>query len=1022
MAGLAIRKSWAGLWVAAALLGCVAAGGSAQTIPWRAGSAVRPSAEPAVATPWWPVASGEGGGVHVVVQLDGPADATRRAELAAGGLRLLSPLGGGNYFATAAAGLTPAECMTLPGLAGVGPIRPEWKLHPQLLAGEPPSWARWTDRGSGKEWAAVCVVFHADVELIRQGVPLAESVGATVRDRLRSVNGLVLELPAAGIPPLAGNDLVQWVEPAPPAWGPTNDGARFQTGADVVQAPPYGLSGAGVTVLVFDGGTARATHVDFQGRLRVGDNSGMNYHATHVAGTIGGGGVANPVYRGMAPGVALLSYGFQVVGGGGLYTNPGDLEGDYRLAIGDGAVIANNSIGANVEVNGLDCAWQGDYSVTDALVDAIVRGSLGVPFRVVWAGGNERAGSRCDVEGFGDYYSISPPSGAKNQITVGAVHSNSGAMTSFSSWGPTDDGRLKPDLCAPGCQTGGDGGITSCNSTSDTAYRSLCGTSQAAPVVCGLSALLIEDYRSQYPGLPLLRNSTIKALLLHAAEDLGNPGPDYMYGYGLAKVQPAVDLLRAGGFCEGSVNQGGVYSRVVSVAPGTPAFRVTLAWDDVPGTPNVSPALVNDLDLRVFGPDGGRHYPWTLDPLAPALPAIRTAEDHLNNVEQVQVENPAAGEWTIEVYGFSVPQGPQAFSLAGDGATFVATTFSFPNGLPDLVPPGLEFELETRIVSYGESVVPGTARLHHRLDGGSWATIPLTETGPGEYRATLPPAACGQVPEYYFSVETTEQGVVTEPAAAPAELHTHGIGTWVLWFGDDFEEDRGWTVIPGADSGNWERGDPQQVLSSGVVVQPEDDHTPDPGHLCYVTGAAAGGHAAANDVDGGPSHLVSPPLDLSGTDAVVSYWRWFHISVQMDDALVVAVTNDGENWVTVEEVSRSEQSWIAAEWRVSDYVVPTAQVRVRFTIHDTDPGSVLESLVDDFAVRVQTCESALTGDLNCDQAVNEEDIPPFVLALIDPGAYAAEFPDCDADRADGNADGAIDGRDIAAFVEALLPP
>ncbi len=1021
MARRVYRNKWTGLR-AAVVVACVATGGSAQTIPWRSGAAELPGAESAAATMRSSMTSGEGGAVHVVVRLDGPADARRRAELAGRGLRLLSPLGGGAYFARVAEGITPGDLLDLPGMAGAGPIRPEWKLHPQLLAGEPPSWARWSDRESGEDWAAVCAVFHADVDLVRQGIPLAESLGATIRDRIRSVNGLVLELPMAATAVLAGHDLVQWVEPVPPAWGPTNDGARLQTGADVVQAPPYGLSGGGVTVLVFDAGTARATHVDFQGRLWVGDSSGLDFHATHVAGTIGGGGVANPVYRGMAPGVALLSYGFQVVGGGGLYTNPGDLESDYRLAIGDGAVIANNSIGANVELNGLDCAWQGDYSVTDALVDAIVRGSLGVPFRVVWAGGNERSGNRCDVEGFGDYYSISPPSGAKNQITVGAVHSNSGAMTSFSSWGPTDDGRLKPDLCAPGCQTGGDGGITSCNSTSDTAYRSLCGTSQAAPVVCGLSALLIEDYQAQYPGVPLLRNSTIKALLLHTAEDLGNAGPDYMYGYGLARIQPAVDLLRAGGFCEAAVDQGGVYSRVVSVAPGTSVLRVTLAWDDVTGTPNVVPALVNDLDLRVFGPDGGRYYPWTLDPMAPAASAVRTAEDHLNNVEQVQVENPAAGEWTIEVYGFSVPQGPQVFSLAGDGAAFVATIISFPNGLPDLVAPGAGFELEARIVTYGESVVPGTAMLHHRLDGGPFSTIALTETGPGEYRVTLPPAACGQVPEYYFSVETTEQGVVTEPTAAPAAVHTHGIGTWVEWFADDFEEDRGWTVIPGADGGNWERGDPEQVLSSGVIVQPGDDHTPDPGHLCYVTGAAAGGHAAANDVDGGPSHLVSPVFDLTGGDAVIRYWRWFHISVQMDDALVVAVTNDGVNWVTVEEVARSAQVWNLAEWRVSDYVVPTAGVQVRFTIHDTDPGSVLESLVDDFVVRVRTCAAAVAGDLNCDQAVNGEDIPPFVLALIDPGAYAAQFPDCDAARADGNADGVIDGRDIAAFVEALLPP
>jgi hypothetical protein len=311
--------------------------------------------------------------------------------------------------------------------------------------------------------------------------------------------------------------------------------------------------------------------------------------------------------------------------------------------------------------------------------------------------------------------------------------------------------------------------------------------------------------------------------------------------------------------------------------------------------------------------------------------------------------------------------------------------------------------------------------LHYRVDGGSFQTIPLTALGPGQYRVVLPARQCDEAPEYYFSVETTGQGTVTEPASAPAALHAHEIGVWTLLLADDFEEDRGWTVFPGAASGNWERADPQQVTSSGVVTQPEDDHTPSPGVLCYVTGAA-GGSASANDVDGGPSHLISPVFDLAGSDALVSYWRWYHISVQMDDLLVVAVSNNGTNWVTVEEVARSAPAWAHAEWRVSDFVEPTATVQVRFTVNDTDPGSVLESLVDDFTIQVLTCEDALLGDLDCDGWVDSDDIGPFVLAMIDPAGYAEQFPDCNLSRADGNGDTLVDGRDVQSFVEALIGP
>ena len=250
-----------------------------------------------------------------------------------------------------------------------------------------------------------------------------------------------------------------------------NDSNRARIGANTAQAAPYNLSGAGVTVLVYDAGTARATHQDFGGRLTVRDASGLIAHATHVSGTIGGSGVASGgTFKGMAPGVTLQSYGFQYDGTGiFLYTNPGDLQADYNQAINSfGADLANNSIGTNTETNGFDCAIQGDYGVTDQLIDSIVRGSLGTPFRIVWADGNERQGVRCDIEGFSSFYSTAPPATAKNHITVGALNSNDDTMTTFSSWGPTDDGRMKPDVSSAGCQSDADGGVTSCYSGSDT--------------------------------------------------------------------------------------------------------------------------------------------------------------------------------------------------------------------------------------------------------------------------------------------------------------------------------------------------------------------------------------------------------------------------------------------------------------------------------------------------------------------------------------------------------------------------
>lgn len=604
---------------------------------------------------------------HVVVQFSAPLADSQRAKLREAGMSLLSYLGDNAYFASLSAErLDPDAIVNLGVLSSVSAVDSSTKLHPAFAAGDPPAWSIVSpiEKDGGELVVAAYVAFHQDVSLVPDAERLCITYGATIRSRLDSIGVRVIELPFAAIQPLAGEDAVSWIEPPLPKFSGVNDDNRLRTGADTVQAPPYSLDGSGVTVLVYDGGTALASHGDFGGRLTARDGSGVADHATHVSGTIGGDGSGSGgTYRGMAPGVIIESYGFEYDGSGTfLYTNPGDIYADYDEAINTyGADISNNSIGTNTEPNGFDCAFQGDYGITSAVIDDIVRGGLGAPFRIVWANGNERQGSRCDVEGYGDYYSTAPPACAKNHITVGALNSNDDSVTTFTSWGPTDDGRIKPDISGPGCQSNGDAGVTSTSSSGG--YTVKCGTSMASPTVCGLSALLLQDYRAQYPAEPDFRNSTLKTLLAHSAADVQNPGPDYMTGYGSVRIQAAIDLMRSGNFLEDTVSQGGVFSVLVLVSAGDPELKVTLAWDDVPGTPNVSPSLVNDLDLEVFDGVSTRYYPWTLDPLNPSANAVRTQGDHLNNIEQVVIDAPTPGVYRIDVRGFNVPSGPQPFSL-----------------------------------------------------------------------------------------------------------------------------------------------------------------------------------------------------------------------------------------------------------------------------------------------------------------------------------------------------------------------
>ncbi len=625
---------------------------------------------------------------HAIVQFARPVTRAERQALEQAGVRLLSYLGDHAYFAALRTKLDAAAAVAAAPLTLAEPIRRVHKLHPDLVAGKIQPWmvvdkpAVEVKEGQQSTQpriatgepveVAVYVLLHRDVPRSR-GIALVQRHGGRVVSQLRSVHGLVVTLPYAQIRSLADEDAVMWIEPPLPKFSPVwfNDSNRARVQADAVHGPPYGLDGTGVTVLVYDAGQVLATHPDLTGRVTIGPSDGdvVISHATHVAGTIGGTGAASGgTYAGMAPGVSIISYSFEQPGGlqpGFLYTDPGDLEADYTEALNMfGAEISNNSIGSNVESNGFDCTWQGDYGVTAALIDAIARGSLGTPYRIVWAAGNERQGSRCDVEGYGDYYSIAPPGAAKNHISVGALNSNDDSMTSFSSWGPTDDGRLKPDVAAPGCQSNDDGGVTSCNSSGG--YSTFCGTSMASPTTCGVGALLLQGWHDLYPNEPDPLNSTLKVILAHTAVDLGNPGPDYQYGYGSIRAPAAAELLFSGNVLESEVDQGQVARFVVVVNPGDPELKVTLAWDDEPAVPNVIPSLVNDLDLVVYSPSGTRYYPWTLDPTNPGAPAVQTAEDHTNNMEQVFVANPEAGGWLIEVHGTNVPAGPQPFSLAGE--------------------------------------------------------------------------------------------------------------------------------------------------------------------------------------------------------------------------------------------------------------------------------------------------------------------------------------------------------------------
>ena len=668
---------------------------------------------------------------HVLVQLDFIPREAAKEELARQGLKLLDYLPEYAWTATVDAGAAPG-LFNLPGVVWAGGLEVDDKLDEAVRENR---WSSFNSLPGGR--VVVYVMLYAD-EGLETGHALVANHGGQVVSEAVGANLLVVDMPQANVRALAAEGAVQWIEPAAPVLGPANDGIRQQIGVNTVQAAPYNLDGSNVDVLVYDLGNI-GIHTDFGSRMWSAGDDTVQEHSTHVGGIIGGSGANSAAqggnalqWRGMAPNVDLISYGTGWTGGVIFYADVGDIEADFAAAQNSrGADLANASVGSNLYKNYLTdparCTWMGNYGASDVVIDQMIRGGnstvgIGDKYITVWAAGNERnSTSSCSDT----YNSIAPPGAAKNPIHVGAINTNNNTMTTFSSWGPTDDGRIKPTVVSGGCQSNGDLGITSTDNNPVNAYRVMCGTSMSSPSVTGSVALMLQAYRQVYNTTGNFWPSSAKALLIQTATDLGNPGPDYQNGFGRVNIQAAVDLINRKGLYQSSITHAGWKYFSVVVASGASPLRVSLAWDDREATLNANPTLINNLDLELVAPSGTVWRPWILNAASPANNATR-GTDNRNNQEQVEVPTPEVGTWLVKVRGTNVPQGPQDFSLACEGcrtldvgvcanttsihgaADFLQTTEG-PQVSPDAPQPVEEFQTRTPGDAWQQALESGLA-------------------------------------------------------------------------------------------------------------------------------------------------------------------------------------------------------------------------------------------------------------------------------------------------------------------------
>jgi len=439
--------------------------------------------------------------------------------------------------------------------------------------------------------------------------------------------------------------------------------------------PPINACDAGTTV---DPAQRKVLAVDFltpsecAGGIAANEWDTQN-HGSHVAGTIAGDNLANPILHdpgdGMAPGAKLV-----VQDAGFLTDDCGDLPGIgcpvvdlkpfFQQAYAQGARIHTNSWGDNE-----NAFVQNNYSAACQDVDEFMFSHP--DFLILFAAGN--SGPRAA--------SVGSPSTSKNGISVGATRrgTQAASMAGFSSCGPAADGRFKPDLTMPGqgiisARNDRNVGSNNCNTIS------MSGTSMASPAAAGMAALVRQYYADGfYPtGAAVAGNgfapsaALVKATLLNSTQSMttgAGPVPDACQGWGRVLLEDALffdgqarRLVATDdpGFPQGGAGQERTFA--VHVAAGQ-SLRATLAWTDFPSTPAAGVNLENDLDLEVSGPSG--HF--LGNAFAAGQSAAGGSPDRLNNVEQVLLAAPAPGLYTITVRAFNVPSSAQPFALVISG-------------------------------------------------------------------------------------------------------------------------------------------------------------------------------------------------------------------------------------------------------------------------------------------------------------------------------------------------------------------
>jgi hypothetical protein len=622
-----------------------------------------------------------------------------------GGIKLL------NYIdkATYAVSFSPSisrDLMTSNNVKGLISLSREIKVESEIRNGSINPWAI-----DGDKVKLIMILFEgANME---QSVSILQDADVKIDQQYRDHQTLEVTVPMGRINQLGDFAFVKWVEEiTPPSVKDDTRGRALHRSNGLETQSPTGwnYTGDGIGVMVRDDGIV-GPHIDFEGRL---DNSTANgtgqTHGDGVAGIMSGAGNLDPTKRGMAAGsnVYVSNYASNF------------LDAATVDRINNGTVQITNSSYSN--------GCNGGYTSTTVTVDDQAYNNSTLLH--VFSAGNSGS-SNCGYGAGSGWGNITGGHKQGKNVIATANTAFTGALENSSSRGPAYDGRIKPDIAANGADHQ--------STDEDNDYLSFGGTSGAAPGIAGISAQLYELY-GDLNGGALPPAALIKASLLNTANDAGNVGPDFEYGWGIVNGLRAGMLIDEGRYLSSTVTQGNANTHTIAVPAGTQQVRFMLYWSDPAASNGANTALINDLDLAVINPVGVNFAPWILDhtPNASTLddPAT-TGADHLNNVEQVLINNPAAGNYTIDVSGFAVPMGPQEYFIVYE-IIDEEITVTYPNGHEHMVPN------EQETIHWDAPESSGSFDLEYSTDNGaSWNAITTVAQDVRMYTWTVPATLTG---------------------------------------------------------------------------------------------------------------------------------------------------------------------------------------------------------------------------------------------------------------------------------------